>query len=203
MNLHDFNIRELHETFELDRYSSLLRRDYENYTTEVSTRSMAASLICCSYFLHLIEIVQPKTVIDFGSGFSSFAIRKYIKTAGEDIKSISVDSDKVWLEKSKQYCIHNEVSSDNFYTWKDVPKQSADLIFFDIDMTKKRLGYFKPLFKDFCHDQTIILFDDMHKPVLKERLFEEMKHLKGCEFHDTEQITKDGRRFSYLLQVRK
>lgn len=202
MSLPNINISEINETFNKQKFDSFLKRWYDDYVINVSSKSMAASLSCCSYFLQLIETLKPKSVIDFGSGFSSFAIRRYKKITGENIKTYSVDSDKEWLLKSKLFCEENRIPSDNFYTWEEVPRETFDLIFFDIDMTKKRLGYFKPLFKDFCHDRTVILFDDMHKPILKNKFHEEIKKRK-CEFYDTENITKEGIRFSYLLQMRE
>jgi len=202
MSLPKLNINEINTKFDenKEQYNSLLRKQYEDYTLNISTKSMAASLTCCSYFIHLIEMLKPTSVIDFGSGFSSFAIRNYKKITGVNFKTFSVDSDSEWLEKSRLFCFNNHVLTENFYTWKHTPREPFDLIFFDIDMTKKRLNYFKPLFNDFCHDGTVILFDDMHKPILKNKLAEEIKKVR-CSFYDIEHIIKEGKRFSYLIQL--
>ena len=196
------NLPEINESFEFEKYRSFLLKEYENYVTSISTRAMAVSMKCCCYFLHLIEKIQPKSVIDFGSGFSSFAIRKYKKITGNNFEIWSVDSDKKWLKKSKVFCKNNNVESDNFYEWSNVEERRFDLIFFDIDKTVKRLDYFAPLFENFCNGNTVILFDDMHKPILRKQLHYELNNLnKEHTFCNTEQITKEGRRFSHLVQI--
>jgi len=190
--------------YENNKITSMISKEYDKYISTISTRSMAASLLCCSYFIHLIKTLNPKRVIDFGSGFSSFAIRKYNKLTGSKIETWSVDSDKLWLERSIEFCNENGVDTNHFYTWDQVKDNDVpfDLIFFDIDRTVNRIRYFNDLFDRFSDNGSYILFDDMHKKVLSRHLHSKLKHIDHI-FYDTSEVTRDRNRYSYLVKVGK
>lgn len=209
------DIKEINKSFDKKKIleSLNLEKEYEYYTTNVSNKNMAVSLTCCSYLLHLINYFEPESVLDLGSGFSSFALRKYNKVFNKKLLIRSVDSDKIWLNKTKQYCKDKDLSSEGFFTWNRVESFNDfykvgnmdtarfDLIFFDIDLTKNRPTYYKPVLKDLTKENTVILFDDMHKISLFDALIRELNNFKHYKFYDTEQITKFEKRFSHLVQI--
>jgi hypothetical protein len=98
-----------------------------------------------------------------------------------DINVMSVDDDAGWLDKTKNYCGRMGVSIDkfrDFQLWHRLDFEllpEFDLIFMDMGTTKRRPQYYPDVLKHLCTPKTLILFDDMHKPILKHTLEHELK----------------------------
>lgn len=168
---------------------------YKKYTTTISTPGMAASLECCAFLMQICEKVSAKHVLDLGSGFSSYSLRYFRKKYSKNMVVWSVDSDEEWLEKSKQFCKENSVYISNFKPWDKIKntKKRFDLVFVDIDRTPNRPDYYKPLIENFTNDETIVVFDDMHKPFLLNTMYECLNSFKGYEEFDVRSITLEQR----------
>jgi len=150
-----------------------LRPYYTTYAKTISRN--LASMQCCTLLLNLCA--PGYRVLDLGSGFSSFALRYYQERLG--IQVWSVDSDATWLVKTRAYCEQSGIRADNFLLWKELTmsdvfgdgtKRIFDLIFFDIGITKERVSYMTPTLRTLIHPKTFVLFDDIHKGVIKEGL---------------------------------
>ncbi|MFW9872209.1 MAG: hypothetical protein ACFFG0_03830 [Candidatus Thorarchaeota archaeon] len=149
-----------------DNYVDFLKEDYQDYITTVTTQEMAASLECSSFLLYLCDKISPRAVADFGSGFSSFALRKYRKHTGKLFTLKSIDTDKEWLKKTSHFIKRKGMVDSNLILFKefieDLPIQ-FDLILFDIayyqDGTRQNI---LPMVLNNCvNENTNILFDDM------------------------------------------
>ena len=72
------------------RYETLYEKFMKNTTSTVSSKGMALSLETAALVLLLCEIKQPKTIVDLGSGFSSYVLRKWAQGAKHDVVVWSV-----------------------------------------------------------------------------------------------------------------
>ena len=67
----------------------------------------------------------------------------------------------------------------------------------DIDFSKNRVNYYEPVCKQFLAEKTFMLVDDMHKPILRNKV-------KTLSFkykrHPVLDETKERKRYSWLLE---
>lgn len=138
---------------------------YQKYIDEVSTDYMAASIECCSFLMELCLENKIETVLDLGSGFSSFCFRYLQKYYASWMVCKSVESSQEWLDKTRDFCIKNNVKENNFELWENIKPRKYDLVFVDIDSTANRPSYYKQL-DQFIYNKTYVVFDDMHKKSL-------------------------------------
>jgi predicted O-methyltransferase YrrM len=152
-------------------YNKEIRPAYNKYVKEVSNRVMAASMECCVFLMVMCKDIKPKKVLDLGSGFSSYALRYYKNKYYKDMEVWSVDSNDKWLLKSKQFIKDYGLNTDHFYTWEEMMDidEKFDLVFLDIDASKNRPAYLKPVIENFMTSDSFILLDDMHKGGLAKR----------------------------------
>lgn len=99
-----------------------------------------------------------------GSGFSSFLLRHWAKSSGNDVEVWSVDDDRLWLEQSKLFCEMTGVSTANFVEWDDFKTETKkfDLIVYDLGRMPCRVTNVEHAFS-FRTPGGIIVIDDMHK----------------------------------------
>lgn len=73
---------------------------YREYCLTVSKRGMAASLETCAYLMWLCHELQPGSVVDYGSGFTSYVLRSYAASQDRPVRVVSVDDNEGWLVKT-------------------------------------------------------------------------------------------------------
>ena len=153
-------------------YNKEIKPMYTKYIKEVSNRVMAASMECCVFLMVMCKDIKPKKVLDLGSGFSSYALRYYKNKYDNDMEVWSVDSNNKWLLKSRQFIESFKLSTDHFYVWSDIKDmdEKFDLIFLDIDVSKRRPPYLEHVVENFVNEDSFILLDDMHKTGLVKKL---------------------------------
>jgi predicted O-methyltransferase YrrM len=77
--------------------------------------------------------VQPKRILDLGSGLSSAVFRKWAAERDVNCDIVSVDTDAAWLDKTREFLKVNELSTDGLTTWPiRVEPESFDLVFHDL-----------------------------------------------------------------------
>ena len=103
----------------LGQARALLREQHERYTNTISSKGMALSLETAALIWELCGDRSPGSIIDLGSGFSSFVVRQWAKDASYKPVVWSVDDDKNWLQRSKEYCGAQGVATSNFAYWDD------------------------------------------------------------------------------------
>jgi predicted O-methyltransferase YrrM len=177
-----------------DKYIEELEEDYKYYIKNVSSRGMAASLESCTFLMYFCEITNPESVVDLGSGFSSFALRKYQKNHDPSLEVFSIDSDKEWLDKSSAFVGERNCSTENFLTWGEFESVSKtfNLVFFDIDKTHNRPSYLPIILDNFIDNTSYLILDDMHKKFLVSE-YEKIFDTYDYEKLNIRKITKDGR----------
>ena len=174
--------------------SNILHNQYDIYTHNVSTPGAAVSLQTCVFLWNLCNKLQPKTLVDTGSGFSSYVFRRWAQPNNATVYSIDDNAD--WLARSKQFCEEQNVYTDNFLLFKDIviiQKQTADLVLHDLgnrETRKQSLG----IIYDLCKRGGTIVFDDMHKSDLRKHVSDFLidKKLQHVD-HSAETLDSFGR----------
>lgn len=148
-----------------------LSEAYEMYVEDVSEADMAISLESAAYLTALCLVLEPRSVLDLGSGFTSYALRKVKGEVLESMEVVSVDTDADWLGKSREFSMAFGLDLEGFLTWEQLEQteRTFDLISFDIDHPPMRGTYLDKTLKRFVGPATFMLIDDMHFP--KYRIF--------------------------------
>ncbi len=182
-----------------EAYTKEIKETFIYYTRSVSTENMAASLRSCVLLGCMMEVMKPKRAMDLGSGISSYALRYFKSKFKYTTEIYSVDSDWDWLKKSRDFSHVREVDSNHFYHWTEVnlKKIPFEIIFMDIDRTKARLNYYEPVCKQFTKKGTLMLIDDMHKGILREKVKKiKVPHIR----HNVHDETRFKKGYNWILE---
>ena len=143
-----------------------IKSAHRRYVADVSSTEMAVSLNTVCLLLAFCEKMQPSSILDLGSGFSSFALRSYARQK-HDVKVYSVDDNQEWLRKTGDFLSASGLSTKNLMTWDEFRKSDLkdfELVFHDLGSMELRaqalpdvLGRVKPA-------SGVLILDDMHKP---------------------------------------
>lgn len=144
-----------------------LRPDYDDYVANVSTPDYALSLELAALLLHLVRAQRPRTIIDMGSGFSTFVFCKARRDLSLDATIISVDTDPRWAEKSLAFLGDRGLEVDQLLDAdqaRDALPTHADLVFHDLNGLPARPPWI-PILSQMIGDGGILIIDDCHKPI--------------------------------------
>lgn len=181
-------------------FKDLLILDWEDYFANIS--ESVVSIHYCICLLCLCERYEPKSVIDLGSGFTSYALRRYREAYDKDLEIHTVDSDPYWLSNSCSYCQEKSLSDEYFYLWKEFKDEKirADLVSIDIDSSGARKGYFREAFE---MARKHALLDDMHKARINKPVHVSLKAMnRGYEYINLKHLTHDKwGRFAVLISL--
>lgn len=137
---------------------------YNDYTKNVSTDGMAISLETASFMYYLCNKYKFKTLMDRGSGFSSFVLRLYAKEQKEfPVTVYSVDDSEIWLNKTKDFLEKYELNTDNMFIWEDFYKSFKNGVKFEfiLEDAKKYLRVETPdELTSFLRRDGVLLWDD-------------------------------------------
>jgi predicted O-methyltransferase YrrM len=142
-----------------------LKPAYQKYVNQISTFDMAISFETSQLLYTLAKIKKAKRILDLGSGFSSYVMRLYAKNSGNDIVVYSVDDDKNWLEKTRDFLVAMQVSAEHVLEWNDFKEKAPtgfDLISHDLGGLEIRAESL-PFVLNLLDKSGIIVLDDMHK----------------------------------------
>jgi len=143
-----------------------LEKEYNEYVKNVSSVEMAASLETCSFICTLMHSISPQSVLNLGSGFSSYAIRK---TATQTMTNnvVCVDDNIDWLEKTREYVRGKQLPTDGLMSWSDFVMsnnwEKFDLVFHDIGNMDTRAVILPLIPRILNHRNGIAILDDTHK----------------------------------------
>lgn len=170
-----------------------LQDAYEAYTKVVSANAPSMKTLRL-----LKRLCLPNTrVLDLGSGFSSYYLRYF--EIDEMWTVISVDDSPQWLQKTKQYCKLQGVKDTGFFLWPLAFPMVFDVVFVDIGITKARPQYIGPILENYCGPKTMILFDDMHKPIIRRAIEKELSHYTYLEVGVKDQTIDEYGRYCKLI----
>jgi predicted O-methyltransferase YrrM len=176
----------------------ILQSDYDYYTTHVSDArwTIAPELIQVLWFL--LEQMQPRVVVDLGSGYSSSLLRRY--QSQHDCIVISVDDSAEWLEKTRAYLQHLNLPTDGLMLRDAFQEQviQADIVLHDMGHAAGRIASMPNALAS-CVSGGIVIADDMHKPAWRTAMLQHVRQ-RNLYIHDLTPIALDNNlRFGWLI----
>jgi len=149
----------------MQAFREIISPYYDDYIRTVSSEVMAMSLELAIFMLALCEITRPKKVVDFGSGFSSFCLRFWIKNYSPETEVYSVDDASDWLVKTREFLHRNNLSDDHVLTWEEFTRGSHgkfDLVLYDFGTFPVRKESLNTVV-DYASQPSVLILDDMHQ----------------------------------------
>lgn len=116
-------------------------------------------------FFALCAILNPKKILDLGSGFSSFVFRLYASRAAIKPVTWSVDDASEWLEKTEAFLIKHKVNHENLVEWGSFMAQKQDRFDFvlnDFSNMENRRQHFQEIMSK-VSPAGMLFLDDMHR----------------------------------------
>lgn len=158
-----------------------LAAEHAEYVASVSTASMAASLETATLLWRLCDAVKPTRLLDTGSGFSSFVLRRW---AGEQEYAAvwSVDDDAQWLERTRAFLASRKLTDRGLMTWEAFAAQDNgpfDLVFHDMGTMATRIHSLPAVLRRVTPDTGVIVLDDTHNRKYVEAARVELKHCRA------------------------
>lgn len=155
-------------------YDAVLVDAYIEYAATVSPDWMAMSYAAASFLDGLCRDHSPRLAVDFGSGFSSYVLRRYAAETGARV--VSVDTDPDWLQATREYLELMGVGTDGLVTWKEWLATRDDYPPIDLAFHDLASGHLReaamPLIADQMRIGGVLVFDDAqngdHKKVMDE-----------------------------------
>lgn len=147
---------------ELDVQLERVSRLYRHYCKQVSPQDMAAAPATCAYLFDLCVKFQPRRVLDLGSGLSSAVLRKYQQEHDPACEIVSLDDDADWLERTRDFLQHNELSTDGLALFAGTVDGKFDIVFHDLAGGKVREDVAATAMESLTPGGLIVL-DDAHR----------------------------------------
>lgn len=154
-----------HENF---RYRHFLMPTYLEYVSRVSWADHAVSLETAACLLQMCETRKPRRVLDTGSGYSSYVLRRYALESGADV--MSVDTDDGWLGRTADYLEDMGVGVVGLMSWAEFQagtRSPFDLIFHDLAAGPIRTDSMQ-LVTELVTSDGHLIFDDMQSTEHRE-----------------------------------
>jgi len=142
---------------------------YHEYVTTVSTPVMSISLELAAFLDVLCMVRAPRRLLDLGSGFSSFVLRRYALRAGAAAEVQSVDYAVEWLTTTSRYLERHHVDASGLSAWDEFRSREHapfDLILHDLGgFGDDHIGYrlsVLPEVLELLAPRGVLVLDDAH-----------------------------------------
>ena len=169
-----------------------------DYFSTVSMESMALSLESAALVTVLCKALEPKRIVDLGSGFSSLVIR----LAAPDAQLFSVDHSSWWLDATRRYLEANDVDSEGLFTWDEFRSSGEtdfDLVIHDLGSTFTLRGEVLPEVLQLPRPGAWLLIDDLQVSQYRAKVKNAVR--TGFEVFRLSHETMDWhRRFAWLVR---
>ncbi len=123
------------------RSHEVLAPAWREYVTHVSTPNMAISLALSGVLDAVCRLAHPARIVDLGSGFSSWVLRRWATEAGEGAEVWSVDDSDEWLGRTRATLRSHGLGDEGVVTWESFLARapgSFDLVLHDLGRMLKR-----------------------------------------------------------------
>jgi predicted O-methyltransferase YrrM len=166
---------------------------YDTYVANVSTPGMAVSLETAAYLYHLCRATSATSVLDLGSGFSSYVLRRYASEAPHPVTVTSVDDDPEWLERTADFLREWGCDSKKLVKWPEyqaLPTGPHRVVFHDLARGELRETAMR-LATDQVSPDGVIVFDDAQHLGHRHRMYAEGSRA-GLQLYSLRQRTLDS-----------
>ena len=169
----------------------VLGPSYIDYVFTVSSAEHAISLPLAAFLLTACETLQPDAVLDLGSGFSSYVLRRYAAGRTPNARAVSVDDDRSWLTKTATFLAASELPGDELMHWSEFggAEGAFDLVVYDLGKWELRLEALPGALRATAPGALIVL-DDLHVPEYRDAVVRELD-AAGLTPYDLSRFTCD------------
>lgn len=179
-----------------------VKRKHSEYVSSISSPDMAMSLELAFFILSNCLKTKPQSLLDLGSGFSSYIFRLYQKNSTSPVNVYSIDDHDEWLNKTKIYLAEQKLSTEHLFNLDYFLQNSQGLLFdfilLDLNFVEKRKEYID-FSINILKPTGVLIIDDVHKIEFLRQVKEKSKH-NSCKLINIKNQTKDSfGRFSILL----
>jgi len=157
---------------------------HAEYVDHVSTAEMAASLETATLLWRLCDAAKPTRLLDTGSGFSSFILRRWARDRS-DAAVWSVDDDAHWLERTRAFLASRELDNRGLMTWDAFVADdigSFDLVFHDMGSMATRIRTLPAVLGRVKPRTGVVVLDDTHNPAYETAARAELKRCRAAVF---------------------
>ena len=176
-----------------------LEKIYSEYVTSVSSPLMAASLELCKYIQKVCNEHEFKRIVDLGSGITSYVVRQY-QALNDDVIVYSVDDNKQWLDKSKNFVNNYELNVDNFVLGiENIPTKYFDLIIYDYGRMPVRSQMLEYALCNLGTLSAYYILDDCHKNGYYKQL-KALSERNNLELSELLETKDDFGRYASLIK---
>ena len=180
--------------FKLHEAIKKIQPTYQEYVSIVSTPEMTISLKTAGVIYVLCNEMQPKKILDLGSGFSSFVFRLYAGLQNDIVIVSSIDDNTKWLNFTKRFLSRQKISTDGLYLWdefKTYPLKEFDLILHDLGDMCVRISSLPSVLRFVKKNSGLLLLDDMHKEEYRSQVFN-LLETHSFRYIKLDYLTKDN-----------
>ena len=146
--------------------SKLLAPPHRQYVSTVSAPEWAVSLETAALLHGICTLLQPCAVLDLGSGFSSYTLRRFARDAARPCTVHSVDEDAGWLARTRDFLALHGLAGEGTFTWREFQARTAeryDVILHDMGRIALRIEALPSALALASADGLVVL-DDMNYP---------------------------------------
>ena len=184
-------------------YADELRPAHAEYVSSVSTPEMAISLPLAVTLRVLCDAVRPASVLDLGSGFSSYVFRRHLGARVPRVRIVSVDTDPAWLDRTREFLRAQGLDDSDLITWDSLAARDErfDLVLHDIGWLSMRQQVLGQVLAR-ANPHGVVVLDDVHLEPYFSFVRREVPRT-GRRVYTLERFTRDeGRRYSMLVMSR-
>ena len=179
-----------------------LRDLYHSYVPSISKDFMAVSPELSAFCLSLCRHLEPRSILDLGSGYSSAVFRYYARTAQPTPTVVSVDDSPGWLERTSEFLRTHDLPFDNLVEWESFQRMEHgrfDMVFYDLGHVRGlRTTAFEKVI-DFVGPGGVLILDDMNFIGYKRHVKRMLKKSR-LRAYSAEHFTRDSfGRYAYLM----
>jgi len=179
-----------------------LRGRHSQYTDFVSNPGNALSLQSSALVFALCEVLRPASILDLGSGFSSYIVSTYQAESSEQVLVRSVDDSSEWLARTSDYLELTGLPTGGLCSLVQFEESGCgvfDLVIYDLGSMETRKRWLKNALMCVRPATGVALIDDCHVGDFANDVLTAVRE-RGGRCHDVAGLTRDrfGRR-SFLV----
>ena len=179
-----------------------VRPHYEEYVRSVSSPKMALSLTTAVFLRVFCRGMRPGTVLDLGSGFSSFVLRSYAEEEGALVTS--VDDSEAWIGSTARFLEARGLPTDRLLSWEEfrsAPPARFDLIFHDLGSMRTRRQALPLVLEMAKTSGGVVVLDDLHKDTYREEARRRLQEVRCRPFDLSDYTRDDFGRYAWLADL--
>lgn len=136
-----------------------LEEAYREYVSGYSTEGEAISLEASLYLLRQLSAAPVRRVVDLGSGWSSYVLRRHKQVVDPALEVWSVDDSEEWLGTTARFLARHDLDTSELHLWPRIGDRSFDLVFYDMGRPWDRHRHLERVL-----DATsgVLVCDDLH-----------------------------------------